>query len=111
LFDRDGQELTDTPIRSSEKPESVADLHPTLHNWASPLGHVESHVAAMIRRGAAPKDAALVINNRPCPGVRGCDRLLPAMLPKGARLTVYVTDGQRTWLHRTYDGTGEGIRK
>ena len=110
LFGRDGHELIDAPIWSGENPRTVADLHPTLRNWVSPLGHVESHAAAMIRRGEVPKDAVLVINNRPCAGIRGCDRLLSAMLPKGSRLTVYVTDGQRTWLHRAYDGTGEGIK-
>ena len=89
----------------------MADFHPTLRNWVSPLGHVESHAAARMRHGEVPGDAVLVINNRPCPGVRGCDRLLPALLPEGARLTVYVTDGKRAWFHRTYDGTGEGTRR
>jgi hypothetical protein len=49
--------------------------------------HVEGHVAALMRHGEL-KQAELFINRVPCGGVRGCDALLPRMLPEGSELTV-----------------------
>ncbi len=81
--------------------------------------HVESKVAAIIRREGT-NEAELVINNIPCGNTRevsaaanpySCERILPAILPAGTRLTVWVTpDSGRTWLRGTYHGTGERIR-
>ncbi|WP_372446029.1 DddA-like double-stranded DNA deaminase toxin [Micromonospora humidisoli] len=60
----------------------------------------------------------LVLNNTTC-GTRDfdrdwpltCDKLLPPVLPAGARLTVWATqDGGRTWWTTTYTGTGERVR-
>lgn len=61
--------------------------------------HVEAHAAeAMHRKGL--QEATLVINRRPCPGMQGCDTLLPRLLPSGARLTVHGPDG----FVKTYEG-------
>jgi nucleic acid/nucleotide deaminase of polymorphic system toxin len=50
--------------------------------------HVEAHVATLMRKGDL-KQAELWINNAPCSGVRGCDAMLPRMLPEGSELTVH----------------------
>lgn len=50
--------------------------------------HVEAHVATLMRKGDL-KQAELWINQLPCDGLRGCDRMLPRMLPEGAELTVH----------------------
>jgi SCP1.201-like deaminase len=56
--------------------------------------HVEAHAAAWLRLHPAVRDATLyVMPLAPCPGPRGCDASLPAMLPEGARLTVYGPAG------------------
>ncbi|WP_368052502.1 DddA-like double-stranded DNA deaminase toxin [Micromonospora sp. HUAS LYJ1] len=81
------------------------------------VSHVESHVAARMRRDELD-EGELVLNNTTC-GTRDfdrdwpltCDKLLPPVLPAGARLTVWATqDGGRTWWTTTYTGTGERIR-
>jgi hypothetical protein len=46
--------------------------------------HVEAHAAAIMRQETLT-EATLYINRIPCPGARGCDAMLPRMLPK-ARL-------------------------
>jgi hypothetical protein len=52
------------------------------------------------------REAALYVNNRPCPDIPwGCDRVLPEILPRGSRLTVYGPDG----FVKTYEGNGKGI--
>ncbi|MFY1658724.1 DddA-like double-stranded DNA deaminase toxin [Micromonospora sp. WMMD1274] len=80
--------------------------------------HVESKAAAHLRRTAAA-EADLAIDNTVC-GTNDrdrsyswtCDRILPAILPSGSRLRLWVTrDGGHTWWHRTYTGTGERIRR
>ncbi|MEN3612418.1 DddA-like double-stranded DNA deaminase toxin [Plantactinospora sp. ZYX-F-223] len=78
------------------------------HRLKSAVEHVEGHVAAIMRRGTGPKDAVLVVSQPPCPGPYGCATILPALLPAGSRLAVYVvgTDG-RTRYWKTYTGTGE----
>jgi hypothetical protein len=35
----------------------------------------------------------LYINQNPCAGVRGCDAMLPRMLPEGSELVVRGPDG------------------
>ena len=79
--------------------------------------HVESKVAALMRRGSIAS-ADLVVDNTVC-GTNQRDRehawscaaILPAILPLNARLTVWVTrDSGRTWWRTTYTGTGERIR-
>ena len=46
--------------------------------------HVEAHAAAVMRQQGL-KDATFYINRIPCSGVRGCDAMLPRMLPEGAQ--------------------------
>jgi len=80
--------------------------------------HAESKVAARMRREDL-REAELVIDNTVCGSnphdldyAWGCDRILPAILPAGSRLTVWVTrDGGQTWWKRTYIGTGERIKR
>lgn len=100
--------------------------------WGNSLDHVEAQVAALMRRDGR-RNVTVVINNVTCNpdqpdrdsrtgevrrNVDGsvrykrytCDEQLPAMLPNGAHLTVYVRDhvsGLRKW--KTYVGTGEGV--
>ncbi len=80
--------------------------------------HVESKVAARMRRdNLATGD--LVIDNTVCGSNRhdldyawGCEKIMPAILPAGSRLTVWVTrDGGHSWWKRTYTGTGERIKR
>ncbi|MFC8845797.1 MULTISPECIES: DUF6244 family protein [unclassified Micromonospora] len=80
--------------------------------------HVESKAAAHLRR-AGGGEADLAIDNTVC-GTNDrdqaypwtCDKILPAILPAGSRLRVWVTrDGGTTWWHRVYTGTGERISR
>ncbi|WP_194820964.1 DUF6244 family protein [Micromonospora sp. S-DT3-3-22] len=80
--------------------------------------HVESKAAAHLRR-AGGGAADLAIDNTVC-GTNDrdqaypwtCDKILPAILPAGSRLRVWVTrDGGTTWWHRVYTGTGERISR
>lgn len=88
-----------------------ADWHPTDQvTWE----HVEAHAAAHLRQDGTPQEAAIVVNKRTCESLAqyvGCDEVLRGMLPRGKRLTVYVTDGRDTRVLKTYEGTGEGIAK
>jgi len=51
--------------------------------------HVEAHAAAIMRIEKL-KQGVLWINKAPCPGLQGCDHLLPRMVPQGAELTIHV---------------------
>jgi hypothetical protein len=78
------------------------------------MDHVEAQAAAILRRPDSPKEATLVLNQQPCDDPRRplmCEKILPKILPAGSRLTVFLTDGQRTWPHKVYVGTGEGIAR
>ena len=83
------------------------------HQMVTALHHVEGHAAAIMRRPGGPTHAVLVLSEQPCDDIPwGCDRILPAILPAGSRLDVYVldTDGSvRQWKESGYTGTGEGI--
>ncbi len=105
-------------ITSGKDLASVADLRaPPEGGWPDTLTrHVESHVAARMRRQRLT-EGDVVLNNITC-GNRGfdndwpmcCDRLLPSVLPADTRLTVWATpDGGQTWWTKTYIGTGERI--
>lgn len=105
-------------LTSGEDPDTIADLQPFPHGgWPDAIiSHVESHVAARMRRNDL-RDAEVVLNNITC-GNRGfdadwpetCDRYLPSLLPYNSRLTVWATrDGGTTWWSKTYIGTGERI--
>ncbi|MGH3715068.1 MAG: DddA-like double-stranded DNA deaminase toxin [Micromonosporaceae bacterium] len=73
--------------------------------------HVEGHAAGIMRERREHRDMHLVITQRPCEGDLGCDAMLPALLPAGSRLTVWVreTEGAEPKKWRTYPGTGEGV--
>jgi hypothetical protein len=87
----------------------------TDHRWhlaKSVVEHVEGHVAAVLRGEKAPKEATLVVSKPPCDDEPwGCDRILPHVLPRGTRLTVYIAseNGVRDW--RTYEGTGKWLTR
>jgi hypothetical protein len=55
--------------------------------------HVEGHAAVRMHSLGIDR-ATLYVNKDPCKGRLGCDRMMPFMLPEGARLTVYSPDGQ-----------------
>ncbi|MBT0768646.1 hypothetical protein KIH74_06890 [Kineosporia sp. J2-2] len=100
-------------IVSGEDRGLVQDLAlrtPRLKFATSLLSHVESHVAAGVRRGLFARESLLVINNRPCRDQLGCDTLLPYILPRGAVLHVYVAHEDGTSHFRTYEGNGELIK-
>ncbi|WP_345019628.1 DddA-like double-stranded DNA deaminase toxin [Saccharothrix violaceirubra] len=60
---------------------------------------VEMKLAAHMRNHGI-HSATLVINNTPCVGEFGCDRLVPVLLPAGATLTVHGANG----FEKTYRG-------
>jgi hypothetical protein len=70
------------------------------HDWTIDY---TAHAAAVVRQQGLD-EATLYINRVPCPGVRGCDAMLPRMLPRGARLHVYGPNGFR----KTYTGLPDG---
>lgn len=74
--------------------------------------HVEGQVAALLRKDGAPQDATLYLNNVVCRGENGgigCHEILPAILPRGTRLTVFTVRGGREIDRQTYIGTGEEL--
>jgi hypothetical protein len=95
-------------LRSGRDASLVADLHPALANYVAMTDHVESHLAARMRREGI-REASLVINNQVCEGRFSCDRLLPDILPVEARLTLYERVGGVLRLRQVYVGTGRGI--
>jgi hypothetical protein len=87
-------EFNGEQITSGRDPASVADLR-SERGWPLVLlDHVESHVAARMRRQGLT-EGTVALNNLTC-GNRGydadwiasCDKLLPSVLPRAARLTV-----------------------
>lgn len=67
----------------------------------SVVAHAEMKIAARLRaefeRTGQPRHAIVVLNQEPCPGMRGCARLLPVMLPDGCSLTVHAPNYRRTF--------------
>lgn len=56
--------------------------------------HVEAHAAAYLRLNPNIREATLYVAPlAPCPGPKGCDARLPALLPEDCRLTVYGPGG------------------
>ncbi|MEV5768736.1 DddA-like double-stranded DNA deaminase toxin [Micromonospora sp. NPDC052213] len=80
--------------------------------------HVESRAAARMHlTGSTESD--LAVDNTVC-GTNDrdqsypwtCDKVLPAILPQGSRLGVWVTrDAGAAWWHRVYVGTGRRITR
>jgi hypothetical protein len=90
-----------------------AHLEPRYLCATSVREHVEGQVAALMRMPGAPCDVVLYINNPPCErGDAACDRILPAILPAGSRLTVYVVAAAGALVERrVYHGTGEWVER
>lgn len=67
----------------------------------SVVTHAEMKIAARLRaefeRTGQQRHAIVVLNQEPCPGMRGCARLLPVMLPDGCSLTVHAPNYRRTF--------------
>lgn len=108
--ERDGR-LRSRHVRIGRSPAAGVGLRRPLSR-AFIMDHVEAHAAAALRQPGAPATAALVLNQAPCkdpdtPLV--CERALRHIIPKDTMLTVYITDGQRTWRHNVYHGTGQEI--
>lgn len=79
---------------------------------SAPLAHVEGHVAGVMREPGGPREVTLVISRPPCPGSRGCNALLPGMLPQDSRLHVYVADESgNARFYKTYNGNGRGVAR
>jgi hypothetical protein len=74
------------------------------------LDHVEAQIAGWMRDNGLD-EAILVLNNHPCADARGqnntCQRLLPYMLPPGARLRIIVPEGFDA--RGAYDEVFEGV--
>ena len=86
----------------------VGLVYPLRASW-SVTDHAEGHVAARMRAEHV-RDVTLVLNQPPCDDEPwGCDRILPAILPPGYTVTVYVADADGVRWHDTYRGTGKGI--
>jgi nucleic acid/nucleotide deaminase of polymorphic system toxin len=56
-----------------------------------------------MRRGEL-KEATLYMNQVPCTKLRGCDAMLPRMLPEGSELTVHGPGG----FVKVYKGLPDG---
>ncbi|MGW4483702.1 DddA-like double-stranded DNA deaminase toxin [Amycolatopsis sp. NPDC004368] len=80
--------------------------------------HVEMKMAARMVKQRL-RHIELVINNRPCVRLLGCDRLLPVILPTGYSITVHGPNYRKTFMAersgRARDlvrpGTGERFRR
>ncbi|GLY33382.1 DddA-like double-stranded DNA deaminase toxin [Kineosporia sp. NBRC 101731] len=110
VFDAANPRSDTAPVVSGEDLSLVEDLNlqnRRLRRATALLSHVESHVAAGMRRGRYSHETVLVINNRPCRNQFGCDELLPYILPRDSQLHVYVSDEHGTAHFKTYRGTGE----
>ncbi|WCN79666.1 MULTISPECIES: DddA-like double-stranded DNA deaminase toxin [Micromonospora] len=105
--------LRSRQIRVGRLPAAGVGLKPPLAQ-AIVMDHAEAQAAAELRRPGSPSEVTLVLNHTPCDDpIRPlvCEKILATILPQGTRLTVFLTDGDRTWLHKLYVGTGEGIRR
>lgn len=71
---------------SSELPRGVPGFNGNVK------AHVEGQVAALMRQRNL-KRLELWINQNPCGGARGCNAMLPRMLPEGSELVVHGPDG------------------
>jgi hypothetical protein len=58
--------------------------------------HVEMKVVARMVREHR-KEVEVVLNNKPCQGRFGCDRLIPMLLPEGYALTIHGPNYRKTF--------------
>jgi len=88
------------------------DAETRWHQIKSAVEHVEGHIAAVMRRPGGPRHVSLLLTQPPCPQEPyGCKHILPALLPAGAMVDVYVADraGGSPKFYGSYTGTGEGV--
>jgi hypothetical protein len=111
LTDAAGNRTLDTFVSGKRSPDT--DLTSPYSQAITVQDHAEGHAAARIRelaRNEGLSGATLYLNNKPCSGVMGCDALLPHILPRDFRLTVYYPGAQGLPTGTVYLGTGLGIR-
>lgn len=112
FYDEDGTEQTFVSGEDGDASNAV-DLLGEVDAPASPLGtypsasHVEVKVAAAMRDSDS-RFGVLVINNvnGPCRGVFGCTSAVPRLLPEGAALVVWWSDGGEMRSQRFTGGSG-----
>jgi hypothetical protein len=100
LLDRNGK-VAAALVSGSDDDSAAAKQ--ALAELGLPPVAVATHVemkAVLRARQAGLIHATLVVNNTPCPGPFGCDRLLPVLLRSGESLTVHWPGGHS----RTYSG-------
>jgi hypothetical protein len=74
------------------------------------MDHAEAPLVSAIRPSAGgARRVTAVINNEPCPGLRGCDAVFADLIPTGTAVTMYVKPPAGTRMHSVYQGTGKGI--
>jgi hypothetical protein len=104
LTTSDGQRIEDVHSGKTGPGAGGPGLRFSWRNAETTLAHAEGHAAAIMRARGITR-ATLYVNNTPCGGPAGCDRLLPDVLPATATLTVYGPGG----FCRVYAGTGRGL--
>ncbi|MDG4784954.1 SCP1.201-like deaminase [Micromonospora sp. WMMD1102] len=99
-----GRKISDVHSGKEGPGKGGPGLRPPFKHYVSALDHAEGHAAAAMRtRGMT--EATLYLNNTPCRDPMGCDRVLPYVLPKDAKLTVYGPNGYV----KVYRGNGKGL--
>jgi hypothetical protein len=104
LTAEDGTQIQAVASGKAGPGQGAPGLKPPWSQTISVTDHAEGHAAAQVRSLRLSR-ARLYLNNQPCPNRGGCDRLLPDVLPEGARLTVYGPDG----FCKVYVGNGRGL--
>jgi hypothetical protein len=104
LTTSDGQRIEEVHSGKTGPGAGGPGLRFPWRNAETTLAHAEGHAAAIMRARGITR-ATLYVNNTPCGGPAGCDRLLPDVLPATATLTVYGPGG----FCRVYAGTGRGL--
>jgi hypothetical protein len=113
VFAYDGETSSDgtaTRFESGRDRSAGAGLKPAYRGLII-MDHAEAKLAAAIRgaRGAASSVVA-VINNAPCPGQLGCDKIFADLIPAGTQVSIYVKSSETgTSLYGTYHGNGKAI--
>ncbi|MCP3802278.1 hypothetical protein NLX83_23695 [Allokutzneria sp. A3M-2-11 16] len=93
-----GRLVSGTDTDSAEADRLITDA-----GFRQQLGialHVELKALVRMRAGGQ-RHTTLLINNVPCPGPFGCDKMLPRLLRPGESLTVYGPEGYRSTYRRT----------
>nr|WP_230416920.1 DddA-like double-stranded DNA deaminase toxin [Micromonospora tarapacensis] len=99
-----GEKISDVYSGKEGPGKGGPGLRPPFKHYVSALDHAEGHAAAAMRTRRMT-EATLYLNNTPCQDPMGCDRVLPYVLPKDAKLTVYGPNGYVN----VYRGNGKGL--